>query len=117
MTVRRSLAFSGLMILGFAMSSAMRLALPETTAPVSAGDTEGVRAATVLTIHGTVTAVDKAEKLVTIQVPDGLESTRSRLTILTTSMQLMLVREWLCATTRWLVSGRRNPLNPYRAYL
>jgi hypothetical protein len=73
MKVRIRLSFLGLMIFGFAMSPAMALA--ETTAPVSAGDTEGVRAATVLTIHGTVTAVDKAEKLVTIQVPDGRKYT------------------------------------------
>jgi hypothetical protein len=75
MKVRRRLSFLGLMIFGVAMSPAMRLALAETPAPVSAGDTEGVRAATVLTIHGTVTAVDKAEKLVTIQVPDGRKYT------------------------------------------
>ena len=73
MKVRRSLSFVGLMILGFAMSPAMRLALAETTAPApaSAGDAESLRAATVLTIHGTVTAVDKAEKLVTVQVSSG----------------------------------------------
>ena len=77
MKVRRSLSFLGLMILGFAMSPAMRLALAETTAPApaSAGDAESLRAATVLTIHGTVTAVDKAEKLVTIQVPSGQKYT------------------------------------------
>jgi ethanolamine utilization microcompartment shell protein EutS len=75
MKVRQRLSFLGLMIFGFAMSLAIRVAMAETTAPVSAGDTEGVRAATVLTIHGTVTAVDKAEKLVTIQVPDGRKYT------------------------------------------
>jgi hypothetical protein len=75
MKVRQRLSFLGLMIFGFAMNLAIRVAMAETTAPVSAGDTEGVRAATVLTIHGTVTAVDKAEKLVTIQVPDGRKYT------------------------------------------
>ena len=44
-------------------------------APASGGDAESLRAATVLTIHGTVTAVDKAEKLVTIQVPSGQKFT------------------------------------------
>jgi len=65
----------GLMMLGIALSPAMQLVLAETTAPSSAGDAEGIRAATVLTIHGTVTAVDKAEKLVTIQVPGGQKYT------------------------------------------
>ncbi len=59
------------MIFGVGLSSAVALGQADTTAPKSTGDTEGVRAATVLTIHGTVTAVDKAEKLVTIQVSDG----------------------------------------------
>jgi len=65
----------GLMMLGIALTPAMQLVLAETTAPSSAGDAEGIRAATVLTIHGTVTAVDKAEKLVTIQVPNGQKYT------------------------------------------
>ena len=65
----------GLMMLGIVLSPAMQLVLAETTAPSSAGDAEGIRAATVLTIHGTVTAVDKAEKLVTIQVPSGQKYT------------------------------------------
>jgi len=65
----------GLMMLGIALSPALQLVLAETTAPSSAGDAEGIRAATVLTIHGTVTAVDKAEKLVTIQVPSGQKYT------------------------------------------
>jgi hypothetical protein len=73
MKVCRRLSFLGLMILGFAMSLAMPLAWAETPAPApaSGGDAGSLRAATVLTIHGTVTAVDKAEKLVTIQVPGG----------------------------------------------
>jgi hypothetical protein len=77
MKMRRRLSFLGLMILGFTLSSAMRLALAETTAPApaSGGDAESLRAATVLTIHGTVTAVDKAEKLVTVQVPGGQKYT------------------------------------------
>jgi hypothetical protein len=60
-----------LVMLGIALSPAIQLALADTTTPPSAGDAEGMRATTVLTIHGTVTAVDKAEKLVTIQVPNG----------------------------------------------
>jgi len=63
------------MMLGIALSPALQLVLAETTASPSAGDAEGIRAATVLTIHGTVTAVDKAEKLVTIQVPNGQKYT------------------------------------------
>jgi hypothetical protein len=52
----------------------MLMAQTDSTAP--ARDTgESVRAATVLTIHGKVTAVDKSQKLVTIQVPSGKEYT------------------------------------------
>ena len=68
---RRILWFLSLVILGFALNPVTPLARAEATAPISTGDTEGLRAATVLTIHGTVTAVDKAEKLVTVQVPSG----------------------------------------------
>ena len=75
MKVHKIVSVLGLMMLGIALSPAMQLALAETTAPSSAGDAEGIRAATVLTIHGTVTAVDKAEKLVTIQVPSGQKYT------------------------------------------
>ena len=75
MNVHKIVSVLGLMMLGIALSPAMQLALAETTAPSSAGDAEGIRAATVLTIHGTVTAVDKAEKLVTIQVPNGQKYT------------------------------------------
>lgn len=64
-----------LVILGFGLNPAMPLARAEATPSASAGDTEGLRAATVLTIHGTVTDVDKAEKLVTIQVPNGRKYT------------------------------------------
>jgi hypothetical protein len=64
------LAMSGV-VLSFTPAS------PQADATASAGATnsEGIRAATVLTIHGTVTAVDKAEKLVTVQVPDGRKYT------------------------------------------
>ena len=75
MKVHKIVSVLGLMMLGIAMSPAMQLVLAETAAPSSAGDAEGIRAATVLTIHGTVTAVDKAEKLVTIQVPNGQKYT------------------------------------------
>ena len=75
MKEHRILLIMSLVMLGFTLSPARPLALAETTAPASTGDTEGIRAATVLTIHGTVTAVDKAEKLVTIQVADGRKYT------------------------------------------
>ena len=75
MLERRTLWALGLLILGFALNPAMPLARAEATAPASAGDAESLRAATVLTIHGTVTAVDKAEKLVTIQVTGGQKYT------------------------------------------
>jgi hypothetical protein len=60
-----------LLMLGLGLSSALALAQADAAAPAGSANSEGIRAATVLTIHGTVTAVDKAEKLVTIQVPDG----------------------------------------------
>ena len=75
MKERRMLWVLGLLMLGFALSPAMSPAQAQATAPGSAGDAESLRAATVLTIHGTVTAVDKAEKLVTIQVPGGKQFT------------------------------------------
>ena len=75
MNVHKIVSVLSLMMLGIALSPALQLVLAETTAPSSAGDAEGIRAATVLTIHGTVTAVDKAEKLVTIQVPSGQKYT------------------------------------------
>ncbi len=53
----------------------LTFAQTDTIAPQSAGETEGLRAATVFTIPGTVTAVDKAKKLVTIQVPSGQKYT------------------------------------------
>ena len=73
MTARRILWVLSLVILGFALNPAMPLARAQATAPApaSAGDAESLRAATVLTIHGTVTAVDKAQKLVTVQVLSG----------------------------------------------
>ena len=64
-----------LVVLGFALNPAMPLARAQATAAAAAGDAEGLRAATVLTIHGTVTAVDKAERLVTVQVADGRKYT------------------------------------------
>jgi hypothetical protein len=75
MKVHRMFSFLRLMLLGIALNPAIKLALADTTAPPSAGDAEGMRATTVLTIHGTVTAVDKAEKLATIQVPNGQQFT------------------------------------------
>jgi hypothetical protein len=75
MRERRILWVLSLVVLGYALNPAKPLARAEATAPPSAGDAEGMRAATVLTIHGTVTAVDKAEKLVTIHVPSGQEFT------------------------------------------
>ena len=73
MPVRKMLWVLGSLILGFALNPAMPLARAQATAPApaSTGDAESLRAATVLTIHGKVTAVDKAEKLVTVQVPSG----------------------------------------------
>ena len=64
-----------LLIFGVGLSSAVALAQADTTASAGAANSEGIRAATVLTIHGTVIAVDKAEKLVTIQVPSGQKYT------------------------------------------
>jgi hypothetical protein len=77
MKERRILWVLSLLILGFAPNPMMPLARAEARAPApaSGGDAESLRAATVLTIHGTVTAVDKAEKLVTIQVPGGQKYT------------------------------------------
>jgi hypothetical protein len=77
MTERRILWVLSLLILGCALNPAMPLARAQATAPApaSGSDAESLRAATVLTIHGTVTAVDKAEKLVTVQVPGGQKYT------------------------------------------
>lgn len=75
MAKRRIMWILSLPILGFALNPAMPLARAEAPAPASAGDAESIRAATVLTIHGTVTAVDKAEKLVTVQVAGGQKYT------------------------------------------
>jgi hypothetical protein len=75
MRERRILWVLSLIVLGFALNPAMPLARAEATPSASAGDAEGLRAATVLTIHGTVTAIDKAEKLVTVQVTDGRKYT------------------------------------------
>jgi hypothetical protein len=71
MSERRILWVLGLLILAFALNPAMPSARAEATASASASDAESLRAATVLTIHGTVTGVDKAGKLVTVQVPSG----------------------------------------------
>ena len=64
-----------LVIFGVGLSFTVASAQAETPASAGAANSEGIRAATVLTIHGTVTAVDKAEKLVTIQVTDGRKYT------------------------------------------
>jgi hypothetical protein len=64
-----------LIAFGIGLSSALARAQADATASAGAAGPEGIRAATVLTIHGTVAAVDKAEKLVTIQVPDGRKYT------------------------------------------
>ena len=61
-----------LAIMATFFSSTMMMAQTDSTAPAAATG-ESVRAATVLTIHGKVTAVDKSQKLVTIQVPSGKE--------------------------------------------
>jgi len=62
-------------IFGVGLSFTVASAQADATTPAGAANSEGIRAATVLTIHGTVAAVDKAEKLVTIQVPDGRKYT------------------------------------------
>jgi hypothetical protein len=64
-----------LVIFGVGLSSTMASAQADTTTSAGAANPEGIRAATVLTIRGTVTAVDKAEKLVTVQVADGRKYT------------------------------------------
>ena len=64
-----------LVIFGVGLSVTVASAQADATASAGAANSEGIRAATVLTIHGTVTAVDKTEKLVTIQVPDGRKYT------------------------------------------
>ena len=61
-------------ILACFFSPTMLMAQTDSTAPAGATG-ESVRSATVLTIHGKVTAVDKSQKLVTIQVPSGKEYT------------------------------------------
>jgi hypothetical protein len=63
-----------LVIFGLGLST-VASAQAEATASAGAANSEGIRAATVLTIHGTVTAIDKAEKLMTIQVADGRKYT------------------------------------------
>lgn len=64
-----------LVIFGVGLSFTVASAQADATVSAGAANPEGIRKATVLTIHGTVTAVDKAEKLVTIQVPDGRKYT------------------------------------------
>ena len=64
-----------LVIFGVGLSFTLASAQADVTASAGAANSEGIRAATVLTIHGTVAAVDKPEKLVTIQVPDGRKYT------------------------------------------
>ena len=75
MKAHKIVSVLGFVMIGIALSPTMQLALAETSAPSSADDAQGIRAATVLTIHGTVTAVDKAQKLVTVQVPNGQKYT------------------------------------------
>ena len=69
------LAIAIVVMLGGGLNSTAALAQADTTASAGATSSEGIRKATVLTIHGTVSAVDKAEKLVTIQVPNGQQYT------------------------------------------
>ena len=64
-----------LVIFGVGLSFTVAAAQADATTPAGGANSEGIRAATVLTIHGTVAAVDKPEKLVTIQVPDGRKYT------------------------------------------
>ncbi len=64
-----------LVMFGVGLSSTVASAQADTTASAGVANPEGIRAATVLTIRGTVTAVDKAEKLVTVQVSDGRKYT------------------------------------------
>ncbi len=64
-----------LVIFGVGLSFTVASPQVDATASAGAANSEGIRAATVLTIHGTVAAVDKPEKLVTIQVPDGRKYT------------------------------------------
>ena len=64
-----------LAIFGVGLCFTLASAQADATASAGAANSEGIRAATVLTIHGTVAAVDKPEKLVTIQVPDGRKYT------------------------------------------
>jgi len=61
-------------ILACVFSPTMLMAQADSTAPTGAAG-ESVRAATILTIHGKVKAVDKSQKLVTVQVPTGQEYT------------------------------------------
>ena len=67
-----SLQAAILAMLGFFASPTILTAQTNSTSSTAgAGSGESVRSATVLTIHGKVTAVNKAEKLVTIQVSNG----------------------------------------------
>ena len=72
---KQSVLAALILIFGVGLSSTVASAQANATASAGAANSEGIRSATVLTIHGTVTAVDKAEKLVTIQVPDGRKYT------------------------------------------
>jgi hypothetical protein len=58
-------------LFGFVLNPSMTAAQTDSTAPAGVAKSEAVRAATVLTINGKITAVDKAQKLVTVQVPSG----------------------------------------------
>ena len=72
MTNRHLLALVSV-ILACVVSPTMLMAQTSSTTAGAAG--ESIRAATVLTIHGKITAVDKSQKLVTVQVPAGQQYT------------------------------------------
>jgi hypothetical protein len=75
MAKQRSLQALVLALLAVFLSPVMLIAQTNSTALTGAAKGEGVRAATVLTIHGKVTDVNKPEKLVTVQVPNGQKYT------------------------------------------
>ena len=64
-----------LVLLGLLLSPATLAAQNDSTTAAASANGESVRTATVLTINGKVTAVDKAQKLVTVQVSDGQKYT------------------------------------------
>lgn len=70
----RSLQAVVLLTLACCLSPTMLMAQVDSTATASPSS-ESIRAATVLTIQGRVTAADKSQKLVTVQVPSGQKYT------------------------------------------